>query len=226
MNGIILSTALMTLITFAVGCGRHDPIPSRVEAEWPQFRHQVDKARNRVWFLTRDGVRLYDLDAPEKIRHIQLPDWVWIGEPLGCMPDLTLGPIGEALVSSNVVPWLWRIDPDTLAVSKHELALDTDAGKEIGFSGLAYSAEQRAFIAVSPFHGSLWRIDASLATAQKIQLSAPIPQACGIAIRPRAFEGKMARAVRLCVDTGQGGWAVDLAPDQRSGHVTARSCQE
>jgi hypothetical protein len=225
VNGIMIRTAFVaTMVFFGVGCGQPDPATSGVEAEWPQFRHQVDKARYRAWFLTRNGAHLYDFEAPENIRHIQLPDWTWIGEPLGCMPDLALGPKGEALISSNILPWLWRIDPDTLAVTKHELALDADAGKEIGFSGLAYSADQRAFIAVSPFQGSLWRIDPSLASAQKIPLSAPIPQACGIVIQPRAIERKMARGMRLCVDTGQGGWAVDLAPDQRSGEISARSC--
>ena len=225
MNGIMISTALVaTMVFFGAGCGQHDPTPIRVEAERPQFRHQVDKARNRVWFLTRNGVHLYDPESPNKTLRIDLPDWIRVGEPLACMPDLVLDPKSEALISSNILPWLWRIDPDTLAVSKHELALDADTNREIGFSGLAYSAEQRAFIAVSHFHGSLWRIDASLATAQKIPLSAPIPQACGIAIQPRAIERKMARGIRLCVDTGQGGWAVDLAPDQRSGDISARSC--
>ncbi len=224
MNGMIISTALTTLVFLALGCGQHDPIPIRQEGARPQFRYQVDKARNRVWFLTLNGVRLYDLETPEKIRQIELPDWMNLGEDYSCMPDLVVGPKGEALISSNVLPWLWRVDANTLEVSKHELTLDANTGRELGFSGLAYSAEQRAFIAVSYLHGSLWRIDPSLQSAQKILLSTPIPQACGITIRPRAIERKGARAIRLCLDTGRDGWPVDLAPDLRSGHVSAPSC--
>ena len=224
MNRIIISTALTTLVALAAGCVQNDPPLGRYEGALPQVRHQVDTARNRVWFLTRNGVRLYDLESPEKIRQIELPGWMWLSEPYSCMPDLALGPKGEALVSSNVLPSLWRIDPDTLAVSKHELALGADTNKDVGLSGLAYSAEERAFLAVSDLHGSLWRIDPSLESAQKVLLSSPIPQACGLAIRPRAFQQKMTRGVGLCVGTGQGGWAVDLAPDHRSGYVSARLC--
>ncbi len=213
-------------MTFVVvGCGQNDPTPIGYEGERAQFRHQVDQARNRAWFLTRNEVHLYDPKGPENIRKISLPDWIWASwPPNGCMPDLALGPNGEAVVSSNVLPWLWRIDPETLAVSKHELALDQDTGREIGFTGLAYSGEQRAFIAVGSVDGSLWWIDRSLQRAERVSLSAPIPPACGIAIRPRTVERKLARAIRLCVDTGPGGWTVDLAPDQRFGHVHARSC--
>ena len=99
MNGMIISTALTTLVFLALGCGQHDPIPIRQEGARPQFRYQVDKARNRVWFLTLNGVRLYDLETPEKIRQIELPDWMNLGEDYSCMPDLVVGPKGEALIS-------------------------------------------------------------------------------------------------------------------------------
>lgn len=224
MNGNIILAALMTFVV--MGCGQHDPTTIGFEGERPQFRHQIDEARHRAWFLTRNEVHLYDPKGPETIRKIQLPDWIWASWPTdGCMPDLALGPNGEAVVSSNVLPWLWRIDPDTLAVSKHELALDPESGKEIGFSGLAYSEKKRAFIAMGSADGSLWWIDRSLQRAERVSLSAPIPPACEIVIGHRTtIEQKLAAAIRLCVETGPGGWTVDLAPHQRFGHVYARSC--
>jgi hypothetical protein len=149
----------------------------------PGARSQVDPRRNRVWYLTPEGVYLFDVSRPERAA-VPLPGWVWAGAPYGCLPDLALGPRGEAVVTSNVLPTLWRIDPDTLAVTEHALALDADTDKDVGFTGLVFSARHGAYFAVSDVHGSLWRIDPQLKTAQKMPPSAAIPQACGIALRP------------------------------------------
>ena len=195
------------------------------ESQPPNLRYRVDPARSRVWFLTRDGVFLYDVTRPEKIV-VSLPAWQWVDAPYSCLPDLALGPRGEAVVTSNIVPTLWRIDPETLAVSVHELVLDTDQNKDVGFSGLAYSAEHGVFFAVSDIHGSLWRIDPLLRRGQKIPLSEPIRKACGIAVQPHIVQQKTNRLAGLCVRAPQGGWTIDLAPDQRSAYVRAASCME
>src|SRR5579862_3276569 len=133
-------------------------------------------------------------------------------------------PGGEAVVSSNVVPTLWRIDPVTLAASEHELTLDDDSGKDIGFTGLVYSAQQGAYFAVSAFQGALWRIDPLLRRAQSIPLSAPLPDACGLAIRSPAIDRRASRFAGFCVRSNQANWLVDLAPDQRSGFVRTGLC--
>ena len=143
-----------------------------------RIRHEADQARGRVWLLTRSGVFIVELKAPRPIRRVQLPGWMWAGEPHGCLPGLAIGPKGEAVVSSDVVPALWRVDPETLEVSQHALALDADAGKDIGFSRLEYSAGQNAYVGVSSVHGSVWRIDPQLGRAQKLAQSAPQAQAC------------------------------------------------
>jgi hypothetical protein len=137
----------------------------------PILKLQVDAVRERIWILTRSGVDIYNFKTQKRTAQVSLPDWHWAGKPFGCSPDLALGPRGEALISSDVVPTIWRVDPATLAVSKHELALNEDADKDIGFSALAYSAEQGVWLAVSCFHGSLWRIDPSLRSAQKMSKS-------------------------------------------------------
>jgi len=192
--------------------------------ERPILRYQMDAAGGRLWVLTWDGVDLYEATTRQKVAHIRLPDWLWVGERYSCPPDLAIGPKGEALISSNVVPTLWRIDSVTLAASKHELALDEDTGKDLGFSGLVYSAEQGAFFAVSSFQGSLWRIDPLFRRAQKITLSAPLPKACGLAMQPRAIGERASRFVAFCVRAQQRNWLVSLTPDQRSGHVRAGQC--
>ncbi len=189
--------------------------PVWYEGGLPILRFQMDRMRERGWILTWSGVRVVDFKTRQTSDTIPLPGWQWAGETFGCLPALALGPGGEALVTSNVVPTLWRIDPETLAVSRHEPALDADTDKDVGFTGLAYAAEEQAFFAVSDF-GALWRIDPHLQRAQKIPLSAPIARACGVAIRTTAN-----RFLVLCVHGRQGGWSVTLAPDGRSGRVEA-----
>jgi len=192
--------------------------------EQPILRAQEDAVGGRLWVLTSEGVGLYDAATRLKVAQIALPGWLWADEIFACPPDLAIGPRGEAVISSNVVPTLWRIDPVTLQASRHEVLLDDDKGKDVGFTGLAYSARQQAFFAVSGLHGSLWRIDASLQRAQNVPLSEPLPGACVIALRPRAADQRANRFAALCVRADNAGWSVNLAPDQRSGFVRPGRC--
>ena len=192
--------------------------------EQPMLRYRVDAARSRIWVLTPVGVALYEASTGEQVAEVSLPEWLWVGEKYSCSPDLAIGPGGEAVISSNVVPTLWRVDPVTLVASKHDLAIDDDAGRDIGITALAYSAQQGAYFAVSPSQGSLWRIDPLLRRAQSVPLSAPLPKACGLSIPPRAPDQRVSRFVGFCVRSEQGDWTVNLAPDQRSGYVRAGQC--
>lgn len=157
-------------------------VPRQARSEAPEFqspgaRTRVDAARSRFWTLTPDGVVLFEGTRQERIA-VSLPGWVWAAAPYGCPPDLALGPRGEVMVTSNVVPTLWRIDPRTLAVSVHPLALDADGGRDMGFTGLAFSAKHGAYFASSEAHGSRWRIDPMSGTARKLLDGAPAGQAC------------------------------------------------
>jgi hypothetical protein len=134
----------------------------------PMPHYQKDAARDRGWFLTPAGVAVVDLKSGGVVAQVRLPDWHWAGAPYGCTPALALGPKGEALVSSDVLPVLWRVDPETLAVSRHDLVLDPDAGKDVGFSALAYSVKQATYVAVACAGGTRWRVDPSLKRAQKV----------------------------------------------------------
>lgn len=190
----------------------------------PIGRYQIDPERNRFWFLTNKGVFVYDVSRRE--RAVSLPGWISVDAPYSCLPDLALGPKGEALITSNTLPTLWRIDPDTLAVSVHPLVLDADTDKDVGFSGLAYSPQHGAFLAASYNHGSLWKIDARLERAQKIPLSAPIPKACGLVVRSGNSRQALSRLTDLCVRTPHGGWSVIFAPGWRSAYVSAGPCPD
>jgi len=172
-----------------------------------------DASRNRVWVLERDALYLHQ--EAQKQRY-ELPGWIYASEPYACSPDVAIDAQGAAVVSSNVVPVLWRVEPAKGQVTRHELALDADSDKDVGFSGLAYVPEQGVFFAVSATYGSLWRIDTLLRRAQKIPVSTPLRDACGLAID----RSKIRRTVVLCAQ----GRAIYLAPDQRSGYVFAGRC--
>jgi hypothetical protein len=175
-----------------------------------------DAARNRVWVLESDALYLHD--GTQK-RRFELAGWVYVTDAYACAPDIALDPQGAAIVTSNVVPVLWRVEPAKGQVTRHELVLDADADKDVGFSGLAYASNEGVFFALSGTYGSLWRIDPLLRRAQKIPVSTPLLDACGLAVERTTTR----RTVVLCVE---GLRAVQLAPDQRAGYVFARRCAQ
>ena len=200
-NIFCMSAALMLLL---FGSAAAEPLRYRAQPE-----------RARAWVLDAQGFFLEQAGRPR--RAITLPEWQWAGEPYACAPDIAIGPRGEVIVTSNVLPVLWKIDADTLAVSVHRLQLDADADKDVGFSGLAYSERDGAYFAVSELHGSLWRIDPMLRRAQKIALSEPARGACALSVqRPE----RSSRFGRLCLQ----GKSINLAPDQRSAYVQPAGC--
>ena len=130
-----------------------------------------DPHRGRVWILRESGVDLYDARTHEKLRSIALPEWTWVNKFDASLPDLAVGPKGEVLVSSNVVPVVWHIDGTSFQVSRHELQLAEENGREVGFSTLKYLPQHAAYTAVNGLDGSLWRIDASLRHAEQVLIS-------------------------------------------------------
>jgi hypothetical protein len=176
--GILRTFTFAGLMAVTGGCDSNAALPPTPLAaaevastlfDFPETRSRTDAARRRIWLLTHEGVFVQDGAGP--VKSLQLPDWQWAGAPYGCLPDLAIGPKGEAIVTSDVLPTLWRIDPETLAVSVHPLVLDADADRDVGFSGITWSPRHGAYFAVSHGQGSLWRIDPLLRRAQKVALS-------------------------------------------------------
>lgn len=136
-------------------------------AEPPVLQQRYDATRARSWSLTRDGVLVHDALFGRKTP-VRLSGWVWLDAPY-CAPDLVLAPSGEAVVTSNVLPTLWRIDGRTLAVSVRPLVLDADTDKDFGFAAIVYSPDQRAYLAYSDLQRTLWKIDTALTTGTQIR---------------------------------------------------------
>jgi hypothetical protein len=127
-----------------------------------ELRTIHDATRNRTWVLESDG--LYLQEGALKKRFV-LPGWTYVKEAYAGAPALAIDAHGAAVISSNVVSRLWRVDPAS-GVTTHEPVLDADLDKDVGFTGLTF--DQGVFYAVSSVHGSLWRIDPLLRRAQKI----------------------------------------------------------
>jgi hypothetical protein len=185
----------------------------------------VESTPKRTWQLTRDGVLAGSPGSTEG-RRVSIPGWVYASELYACPPVMALGPGGEAIVTSNVLPTLWRIDPRTLAVTEHPLALDADEGRDEGFTAIVYSAEHAAYFAFRGNESTLWKIDPQLRRAQKIQLSEPLARVCGLTMRSGASAQKAFRHPRLCAIGAEGRWRIDLAPDQRAAYPREASLQE
>ena len=173
-NAIAALLASLTLVPLA-GC-ESDAAPSEPFA----IRYQADAARDRIWTLTRDGVALQLRAKPGKT-FVELSDWIWVYAEWACPPDLAIGPKGEVVITSNVVATLWKVDPETLAVTAHPLALGSDTNRDFGFSKLVYSREKGVFIAISDTFPSTWEIDPQLTRARKIAEGGPVSSACHFA---------------------------------------------
>jgi hypothetical protein len=196
-------------------------LPSQPSAkEPPALRVAVDAERGRLWALRPDGVHVYAMNGRRKLAQLALPGWVVAGEPYGCLPDLALDRWGDAVVTSDILPLVWKVNAASLTVTRHELALDSDRDREVGFAGLAWSAVHGAFFAISFHHGTLWRIDPQLSRAQKVELSPLLPGACGLVLRPRSRPGA---ATELCVRVPNE-WSIRLSPDQRSARAARGAC--
>ena len=179
------------------------------------LRTVQDPARNRIWRLEKDAVYLDQ-------RRIELAGWMHADESYACRPDLALDMQGAAVVTSNVAPIVWRIDPQTYRVSQHELILDSHNKRDVGFTGLTYAADQEVFFAVSGTHGTLWRIDPLLRRAQQIPVSVPLRNACGLTVE----RTKTRRTVVFCVRGLPQPRRVYLTPDQRAAYVRNEPCLE
>ena len=132
VGGFLLATALVSLAGCDLGAApRNKAAYESRQLQLPNARYRIDPERGRVWLLAREGVFVYDLSRPERVS-VPLPGWLSVDAPYSCPSDLALGPKGEALVTSNTLPTLWRIDPESLAVTVHPLLLDADTEQGCG----------------------------------------------------------------------------------------------
>jgi len=134
-----------------------------------------DEARNRIWLLGLDGVRVYDSVNGQLIREIELPNWSVAR--FTCGPDMVLDSSGSAIISSNVQARLWGIDADGFEVKEHQISLQGREQWDIGFGALAFAADG-ALYALTSSGGSLWKVDVAKTSAKMIELDGPPLKGC------------------------------------------------
>jgi hypothetical protein len=139
------------------------------------YRIRRDAARNRIWLLGLDDVRVYDAGSKRLITKIALPGWSVAR--FACDPDMVLDGSGSAIISSNVQARLWRIDADSFEVKEHEISLHGRELWDIGFGALAFAADGTLY-ALTSSAGSLWKIDVAKASAVMIDPDNPPSKAC------------------------------------------------
>jgi hypothetical protein len=139
------------------------------------LRIRRDAARNRIWLLGLDDVRVYDAESKRLIRKIALPSWS-VARFI-CDPDMVLDSSGSAIVSSNVQARLWRIDADSFEVKQHGISLQGREQWDVGFGALAFAADG-TLLALTSSGGSLWKIDVAKASASMIEPNNPPSRAC------------------------------------------------
>jgi len=138
---------------------------------------RADTARSRIWVLDATGLALHDSVNGRRLRHVELPGLFLAGSDHLCPPDLAFDATGTVFVSSDVLPVIWRVDPERFEVTRIELALDADHAKDVGFSGLSFASDGIVIAAGATFP-SLWRIDLNRASASKVASYPPSAAAC------------------------------------------------
>lgn len=150
---------------------------------------RADVQRNRLWVLDPEALTLYDNLNGRRLRRLALPEPFLVGDEYACPPDIALDAAGTVFVSSNVLPVLWRIDPQAFEITRIELALNADTDKDFGFTGLSFAGSDTLIAAASTF-ASLWRIDIRTASATKIVSYPASTRACDPAALLQAGRGR------------------------------------
>jgi len=187
---LVLSVAAMTGCSnegnparsaMAAPAGNDNAVPeTSAVGGWDALRARTDTARNRLWVLGVDDVRVYDIAKNQLIGKAVLPSWSVAR--FVCMPDMALDRSGSAFISSNAQPRLWRIDADSFEVTVHEISLHGREQWDIGFGALAFAADG-TLLALSSPAGSLWRMDVGKASARIVEENTSLRNVCELTMQ-------------------------------------------
>jgi hypothetical protein len=165
---LILAASVMA------GCGKEGN-PEYAMGEQGSLRSRTDTARNRLWVLGLDDVRVYDVTSKRLIRRVVLPGWSVAR--FVCAPDMVLDGSGSAIVSSNVQARLWRVDAATFEVKEQEIRLQGREQWDTGFGALAFAADG-SLLGLTAAGGTLWRISVAGGSARPVGPDARLLNVC------------------------------------------------
>jgi hypothetical protein len=173
IRSIVVFVVPAFLSLASAGCG-NSPLrgadvaqPGRgVQDQSAILRTVLDPGRDRIWTLSSNGyVQVHEARSKALLRQIHLSDWLAVKTP--CMPDLIVDERGSAWVSSNVLPWIWRIAADTFQLQVLQVTMPGREGLDFGFGTLAFSPDG-TLRGLSPAANSIWRIEQRSGTATMV----------------------------------------------------------
>ena len=135
---------------------------------------KIDAARDRVWVLRLDEVDVYDRRTRQLMRRISLPSWSVADL---CGPGIAFDSSGVALISHNLEPKLWRVDPDMSEVQEHTIRLIGGEKLDVGFGSIVFGTDGLLYGVASSGH-SVWRIDIGSASAVQVGRDAAVFNEC------------------------------------------------
>lgn len=192
---------LLFVVTAIAGCGGNNGNPSQgsssggaVSADLRPELNGIDKRdalrirkdtqHNRLWVLSLENVRVYDIAKNRKtlLRQIAMPKWSVVPFDFACMPDMALDAFGSAFISSNAQPKILRIDGDSFELKEHEIVLQGKEQWDLGFGALAF-AQDGTLLALSSPVGLLWSIDVGKASARMVEQNTSFRDVCELTMQ-------------------------------------------
>jgi hypothetical protein len=148
------------------------------------LRIRKDPLHNRLWVLSLEEVRVYDIAKNRKklLRQIAMPKWSVVPFDFACMPDMALDKSGSAFIASNAQPRIWRIDADSFELKEQEIILQGKEQWDLGFGALAF-AQDGTLLALSSPVGLLWSIDVGKASASIVEQNASFRDVCELTMQ-------------------------------------------
>lgn len=183
-------------------------------------RVRIDNLRNRLWVLGPEQVRVYDTAKRQLLREIALP--AWSRASLACPADLAVDPSGSALVSSNVLTSLVRIDAQSFELTQHDIRLLDKEHWDVGFSALV-SGRDGALFAATSSSGTFWKIDLGSSSARMVELNRPLLNVCALNMAADNDPVTGAGATAICVGR-DGRKRLELSSDSARGRVEDAPC--
>lgn len=177
------------------------------------LRLRIDESRRRVWILDYDAAYVYALEDARLIARVPLP--MLQADRRRCLPDMVLAKNGDAFVSDNRVPKIYRATIDGVVSA---LQGGLPAGQAPGYSAMTLTPDG-GFLVAGRTVGDLWRIELSTGRSSRIALDSPIEGACAFQIVP----GPLVHRLVVALGFANRASILDLAPDLSSATVADKS---
>ena len=139
------------------------------------IRIRRDELRDRTWILRGDALYSYEYGPGGTSRRFALPGWIHVSARNACAPDVFIEAGGSVIVSSNIVPSLWRVDPTVANAVELSMEVSPATRKDFGFASLQ-TTENGELHGRGSIDRSLWLVD--LANRSAIQLDETHATSC------------------------------------------------